>query len=171
MKKTMITMAIMIASLVGFSASAQTQTTCPVTGQTCVQSDSTCSGHKQKGKKGKKQRMKRKFNRGGGMKLAFDALQGIELTDNQKAKIYDIREKYAKPTQVNGQRPDRDAMKQRHQELLAEIKAVLNADQVKQYEENLETMKTQVLRTNRGGHHGNIQQYCNPDSSVCRKKK
>lgn len=166
MKKSMITMALLFATFLGFNAFAQSQNTCPATGQTCIQQDSTCSKHKHH--KGKKQRKKHNAHRGG-MMVAFDALEGITLSDSQKAQIYDIQTKYKKAP-AKGQRPDRDAMKQRHQDLITEIKAVLNADQVKQYEANLETMKKQVIRNNRNFPVRNSQQCCNPDSSICTRK-
>ena len=160
MKKTILTMAIIFASLLSSNLYAQEPTTC-VSGQ----QTETCSKRQ---KHHHLKNAKHKMRRAGGITTIFNSLNGIELTDSQKVQIYDLREKYSTNP------PSTTENKQFCQTLIDEIKTILNTEQVKQFESNLETNKSKInkRRQNMRQEQCRLNQNCQQgDSTICVRKK
>ncbi len=89
------------------------------------------------------------MRRGGGMGGMI--LQGITLTDAQKAQVKAIREKYApkmmeirKTSQTTGTPPDRAKITELHTAQSAELRAILTADQQVIFDRNAAAMKARM---------------------------
>lgn len=159
MKKTIITMAILFASLLGLNATAQNPTTCVTGGEQTMQ----CPQHLKK-----HHSRKAKMRHHGGVAMVFNALNGIKLEDSQKARLYDVREKYSTPSKEQRSKKSRQNIKP----LIDEIKTILNDSQFKQFENNLNDQNKKVHK-----HHRQMnpetccpRQNCTNDSIICKRK-
>ena len=165
MKKKVITMAVIFASLLSYSAVAQNNITCP-SGQQTEQ----CG--KQKRHHGK--HSKRQMRERGVASMVFNALNGIDLSDEQKVRLFDLREKYTTIPANNQNQQQEIEPRQRCENLITEIKTILTENQTKQFEENLKKMKTNVKRNRNNGQINQCvrNQPCQQgDSVICIKKK
>jgi Spy/CpxP family protein refolding chaperone len=93
----------------------------------------------------------------GGNRMMTTLLEGITLTDAQKAKIDSISAKYRAemPAFTPGTRPDSATMARRRelmQQETAEIRSVLTPEQQKVFDENVARMRERMQR--RGGPNG-----------------
>ncbi|MBK5721265.1 DUF4890 domain-containing protein [Dysgonomonas sp. Marseille-P4677] len=76
----------------------------------------------------------------------------LSLTDDQKAKVYEINLKYAQPKEGQAKSTDREAMRAEFQknmeERTAALKTVLTEDQQKKLDEHLKKMQENRPRRN-----------------------
>ena len=159
MKKTIITMAILFATTLVLNATTQNPSICVNNVEQTEQCPKQIKKHHSK---------KAKIRHHGGTSMVFNALKGIELDDSQKARLYDVREKYSTPSKDER----RKKSKQNILPLIDEIKTILNNSQFKQFENNLAELNKKVHK-----HHRQMNtetccqtQNCINDSIVCKKK-
>lgn len=152
MKKTFFTASIILASLIGSTAFAQT----PVTEAGCCEkvectADSHCKDAQKCDKKGGQ---RHKGHKGHGQRP--NLFEGIELTADQQTALEALRpargERKAKEAKPADMQTRQEAGKARFDEYKTKVKGILTPEQYTQFEQNLQKMESKRMERK-----GNLQ--------------
>lgn len=166
MKKTILSLAILFAASTGISAFAQT----------------TDNGNNTKN------RTEMKDRKGGDRKGALNPFEGLNLTDQQKAKLEELKQadikqkkqlkeqsKQLKEQKKAEAKAKKDAARQKRaqerRDYLAKIKSILTPEQYVQYLENNFVNKVDKQASRKGGKDGKFDRRGAKDKKMVRKGK